>query len=323
MLGQHRYGAVDQIYRCGARLGLAVYYGVGAHVVGDVGDVYAHLPVAVGETAYRQCVVKVLGVGGVDGKCGDVAHVAALGYLFGRDAGVDAVGGALHGGGVLVGQAVLGQDGVHLGVVLAVLAQDIDHLAARVARVVGPVGDAHYGLVAGGAALELGLGDEDVGGQIFGVGIERGKVLVDPQGADECLFLFLDNLRDDCLGFATLDTGGDGDADAVAVESVQGVALGHENRLAVVVGDHAVLAVAQAHEGARGGDGVDGCLVLAGGHLEYVAVKCQLGQVQGYRALLRRARCAYAGRYLAVVERLVALGGYELVDCRVHGGLVG
>ena len=323
MLGQHRYRAVDQIDRCGAALGLSVDDGVWAHVVCHIGDMHAHLPVAAGQLTYRQGVVEVLCIGGVDGKGGDLAHVASGGYLLGGDAGRNLVGGLLHSGGVAVRQAKLGQDGVHLGVVLAVFTQDVDHLAAGVGSVVGPVGDAHHSLVAGDTALEFGLGDEDVGGQILGVGIEGGKVLVDAQGADESLVFGLDNLGDHGLGLAALDTGGDAYAHAVAVEGVERVALGHKYGLAVVVGHDTVFAVAQAHEGARGRDSVDRHLVLAGRHLDEVAVKGELGQVQGHGALLGRGVEAAGGRDLLVIECLAAARGYVLVDGGVERSLVG
>ena len=123
--------------------------------MGDVGDMHADLPVAVGELADREGVVEVLGVARVDGEGCDAAEVLATGHLLGGDAGVDAVGGLLDVLGIAVGEAELGQDGVHLGVVLTLGAQDVDDLATGVHLVVLPLRDAGHGLVAVLAPLEL------------------------------------------------------------------------------------------------------------------------------------------------------------------------
>ena len=99
---------------------------------------HSHLVVAVGECAYRQGVVEVLGVLGVDGECGHIAHVDATGYLFGCYTCVDMVGGLLHIGRIAVGESEFGENGVHLGGVLAGLAQNVDHFAAWILLLVGP-----------------------------------------------------------------------------------------------------------------------------------------------------------------------------------------
>ena len=73
MLGKHRHYAVNEIDRRGAALGLLVDDRVGSDVVGDVGDMHSHAPVAVGQPADGEGVVEVLGVLGVDGEGGLLA----------------------------------------------------------------------------------------------------------------------------------------------------------------------------------------------------------------------------------------------------------
>ena len=111
--GKHRHGAVHQIDRRAALHGLVVDHRVGPHVMGHVGDVHAHFPDAVLYFAHRQRVVEVLGVRGIDREGRDTPEVAPLGDLFGRDAGVDGLGGLLDFGFEAVGKLVFRQDRVH------------------------------------------------------------------------------------------------------------------------------------------------------------------------------------------------------------------
>ncbi len=255
MFGQHRHHAVYEVDTCGAVLRLAVDDGVGVYVVCDVGDVYAHFIVAVVELAQRQGVVEVFCVARVDGESGHIAHVAALGHNFVGNAGADFISGFLYRFGIAVGQTVLGHDSVDFGVVLAGRTEHVDNFALRVLGVVGPCGDTHHCLVAGLAAAEFGLGDVDVCGKELGVGEKVGEMFVYFQCADKGLVFALDDIDNLCLGLGAFDTCGDCHLYLVAVESVHGVALGNEDFLGAVVGDHAVFTVRPAHEysGSLGG----------------------------------------------------------------------
>ena len=51
--------------------------------MGYVGNVHAHLPVAIVQLADREGIIEVLGIHGVDGKGGHLAHVHTLGNLVG------------------------------------------------------------------------------------------------------------------------------------------------------------------------------------------------------------------------------------------------
>ena len=153
-LGQHGNGAIDQIHAGGALECFAVDDGSFGHVVAHVGDVYAHLPQSAVERTDAQRVVEVLGITRVNGEGHHLTHVLTLGQLLCTDARKQLVGSLLYGCGVLVGQSVLCQDGVHLGIVLARLAQDIDDMAHGVLCVLGPFGYLHHGLVAVLALLE-------------------------------------------------------------------------------------------------------------------------------------------------------------------------
>ena len=69
------------------------------------------------------------------------------------------------------------------------------------------------------------------------------------------------------------------DADAIAVEGMERIALGHENSFRILVGNDGVLAVGAAHENARGD----------------LAVESHFGQGQGHSPLVDRGLRADGG----------------------------
>ena len=153
--GEHRDGSVDEIDRGAALDGLVVDDGVGFDIMGDVGDVYADLPDAVLDLAHRECVVEILGVGGVDGEGRHLAEVAAPGDFAGRDVPVDGCGGLLDLGFEAVGEVVFGQDGVHLGIVVPGDSEAFDELPDGAFASGLPVDDAHDDLL---AVAHVGIG---------------------------------------------------------------------------------------------------------------------------------------------------------------------
>lgn len=73
------------------------------HVMGDVGDMNAHLPVAVGELAYREGIVEVFRVARIDGERSHATEILTLGNFLGSDSGVNLSGGLLHILGIFIG----------------------------------------------------------------------------------------------------------------------------------------------------------------------------------------------------------------------------
>ena len=67
----------------------------------------------------------------VDGEGGHLAEVLTTGYLFGSNIGRQLLSRLLYLLRIGVGQSVLCQDGVHLGIVLALLTQYVHYLANR------------------------------------------------------------------------------------------------------------------------------------------------------------------------------------------------
>ena len=145
-----------------------------------------------GGLSYRQCIVEVLGILRVYGERQHVAEVLAAGYFLLGDAGFYLVGCLLHALRVLVGQAVLCQYGVHLHVVVALLAQHVDDLAHDVLRLWRrPLRDFHHGLLSRLAALQLLLGYQHVVYEDVTLGHQEGKVLLHLQDADGLVVLAL------------------------------------------------------------------------------------------------------------------------------------
>ena len=97
----------------------------------------------------------------------------------GRDARVYLLGSILDVLGILVRQSVLCQYGVHLHVIVALLAQYVDDFADDVLRVFRrPLGNAYHGFLAILAALQLLLGYQDVVDEDITFCNEEGEVFL-------------------------------------------------------------------------------------------------------------------------------------------------
>lgn len=167
---------------------------------------------------------KSLRVARVDGEGEDGAEVLAPGQFFGADARVDELGGFLHALGVGGGEAVFGEDGVHLGVVVAFRAEHDGDFAARVAGVGRPSEDVDGHFVAVLGAFELVEGDHDVVGEGVGGCEQIGGVLGYLEGADVGLAAALDDFHDASFqAFAAVLLGVELHAHAVAGQGVAGV----------------------------------------------------------------------------------------------------
>ena len=182
-LRQHGHSTVHQVHGGATGLGLFVHLRAGVHVVGDIGNVDAHLEVPVFQLAKAQGIVKVLGVCGVDGEGEHLAEVFAAFAVLGRDDVRDLVRGVFYVFLEAVGEAELRQDGMHFGLVLAGHAQDVHHMA------VGAVGAALPTVYDGGhlhAALgAFGDGHFNVIGHGFGAHEHPGLLAHRVQDANE------------------------------------------------------------------------------------------------------------------------------------------
>ena len=196
-----------------------------------VGNVHAHLDVAVGQAAVRERIVEVLCIGRVDGKGYHLAHVAALGY-FGRG---NIIWNLLGGLGYLlwevVGQAVVGQDGVHLGFVVAGTTQHLHDLADGVLSRLGNLGYLNDHLIAilrlAGAAHR----HEDIERHLLTVGHHKDVVGRHLHRAHVLALALLEDLHDLALGALLTLVREDEDAHLVAVQRLVHVVGGDKHIL--------------------------------------------------------------------------------------------
>ena len=305
--GQHGDGAIHEIDAGGPFLRLAVNDVALFHIVAHVGNVNAHFPQPLAEGADGERVVEVLGIVRVDGKGGHGAEVLPPGYLIGSDVGLQRLGGFLHLLRVDVGQAVLRQDGVHLGVVLPLAAQDVDHLAHGAFGVGGPLHDFHHGLVAVLSALEFVLGDEDVRGQRAALGDEEAVASLHLQLSDECVVGALQDVGD--FRFAGMAGAAcqHRHPHPVAVEGMERVAFAHEDALSSVVGQEGVVAVALAHEGALHHVGAHGVAVVPPSVGGDIVVEHQFRQGVEHHHLGGMVRRTQFGKELLYVKIFLGL----------------
>ena len=156
--GQHWHGTIYQIYRRSAGVRLAFEGGVGLHVVRHVGNVHAYFVVSVFQILHRERIVKIFGIGGVNRKSQNGAHIAAAGNFVLVNCRRNRLGFALYVGRKLVRQPKLGQDGVHFGVVVAHVAQYFYYFALHSSPVAGPLRNLHNYFLVGFGLQGFGLG---------------------------------------------------------------------------------------------------------------------------------------------------------------------
>ena len=247
--GQHGYGAVHQIDRGGTAVSLLVNDVSFGHVVGHVGNVYTHLPESLLQGSDAQCVVKVFGVGRVDGEGCHSAHVQArlqllLGYVARNQ-----VCSPLHCLGILVGQPVLGQDGMHLGIVLARAAQDVNDCPHGIVGLCRPFHYLHHGLVAVLSVLQFAAGDEYVVSQRAPFGDEEGIVAFHTQSSHKGVSGALYDFYHLTLFALSAPFGKESHLHTVSVKGMCRIPFGNAHRLAAIVGHEGVASVALALEG--------------------------------------------------------------------------
>ena len=241
-------------------------------------------------------VVEVLGILGVDGTGEHMAEVLSAGNLLLADGGIDALGRLLHVLGILVGQVVLRQDGVHLGIVVARLPEYVYHAADDVLVLcIGPLYHLHHGLVVGLAALQLALGYDDVVDEVLVLGDEHGQLALHHQLAYYLLVGVVHYLDDHSLLDVPVAAGHVGHLHAVAVHSRHRVALSHEDGGAAIVGQERVAPRRLAAEGA---------LLQLRLHVQAVAAVAHLQQEVVPRHLLHHVDGKHLQRVLVELEGL-------------------
>ena len=216
--------------------------------MGYIGNVYAHFPQARLERTDREGIVEVLRVLRVDGESSDGAEIFTLGIVFGCNDIRNLVGCSFHVFRIDIWQTELRQDGMHLGVVVSGLSQDVDNLTDRVLGIFRPFGDFHHGLVAILSALQHVAWNEDVIGQRTVFGEEESIELVHLQCAHKGVLGTFDDFYHFAFYLASLSLGGKGNLHLVAMHGMSGIPFGNEDGFATVFRQERVLSVALALE---------------------------------------------------------------------------
>ncbi len=214
-----------------------------------VGDMHAHLPQVVAKLTYGQRIIKVLCIFRVYGECGNITEVLTLLVVLLRNLTRNLVGSLLYLLRIFIRQTVLREYGVHLHIVVARLAENVNHLTDDVLVLLRrPCTDLHHRLVACGTTLELVLRDYYVVGEDVAIANEEGKSLVNTQLAHKRVVSPLQNLRHHGL-LDMVDTARHiGNSHPVAGKGEKRVALRHEDWFAAIVRNETVLAVSLPDE---------------------------------------------------------------------------
>ena len=139
---------------------------------------------------------------------------------------------------------------MHLGIVLTRFTQDVNNFADGVFGAFGPLNDAHNGLVACLAFLQVFFWDEDVVGQRTVLGEQISIAFLYLQSTHEGFVTALHNFGNGGFSNVMLAAGKQCDLHYVAVHCMQAVAFGHQDRLATFLRLKDVLAVCFAAESA-------------------------------------------------------------------------
>ena len=208
-----------------------------------------HLPVTILQLLDTECIVEVLGILRVDSTGKYLSEVLTLLIVLFCDFARNLVGSIFYILWIFVWQTILCEDGVHLHIIVTLLAENINHFADRtLVFLVRPFDDSYHGLVVGLATLELSSWDDDVVGEYIAWCDEVSDVLIHFQTAYEAILGTFQYLVDLSLLDMVLAASEEGELHTVAIERAHGVALRYEDRLLAAVRDDGVLAVGLAYE---------------------------------------------------------------------------
>ena len=123
----------------------------------------ADFPLTVRQLFDTQCIVEVLCVFRVYGASPCVPEVLTLGKVFLCDNAGYLIGSILDTLRILVRQSVLGENGVHLDIIVTRRTKNIDYFANQILMIgVRPLSYLYHSTVVGLATLQLLLRDKDV-----------------------------------------------------------------------------------------------------------------------------------------------------------------
>src|SRR5690606_23040043 len=141
--------------------------------MGDVGDMHTDLDVSVGQFPHREGIVEVLGVLRVNREGWDFAEITPRGYVLSSNLSGNLFFRSLDLGIKSVGQPELGQDGMHLRIILTRVAEHLYYLAHRVSRALVPLHYTRHGLLSLLCPVEFCEGNKEVERHVLVVGYKE------------------------------------------------------------------------------------------------------------------------------------------------------
>ena len=208
----------------------------------------AYFPIAIIQLTGGKGIIEVLGIFRVDRKSRDTAKILTFGNFLFRDRFRYLFCCLLDVGRILVWKVKLGQDSIHLRIVVAGSTQNIDYFAQRVLGSFRPFGDTYDRFVAGLAPFQFVFRNKNIVCKSL---VFRNKKC-EPFGhlqfsGDRALlaFQYFNNLA---FRVSSFSFGMKLNFYLIAVKRMCGVSLCHENRSPAIFGDKRVLAILAAHK---------------------------------------------------------------------------
>ena len=217
--GQHGYHAVDQINGGSPDVGFILQNGVEPDIVGHIGNVHPNFPEAILQFLDREGIVKILGIGGVNGKSRNLSKIPAFCYLFVRNFQRNFICCLIHFFRIFIWKAKFGQNGMHFGIVGTSIAKYINDLGHRISGIFGPVQDPGNRLLSVFGSLQALLGNKQIEGHSFG-GNQEGRKFGDLNGSNQGFLCPFDHFNHFTFGIAFFPAGEQPDFDFVAIEGV-------------------------------------------------------------------------------------------------------
>ena len=191
-----------------------------------VSNVDTNFPNAFAYLTNRQGIVEILGIFGVNRASEHLPEVFSFSQILWGNLATNSLCGVFNCLWILVRQAVLRQDGVHLRIVIASLAQHVDNLSYDVFMIlIGPFAHFYHHLVIGLAALQLVSWNQDVVGKQVLLCHQEGDVLFNSQFTDELIARTLQYFDDLCFFDVLLTARHERHFHAVTIECRHRVAL--------------------------------------------------------------------------------------------------
>ena len=205
---------------------------------------HTHFPETTLQLTDRKSIVEVLGILGVDGTGEHITHILTTVDLLLGDGSIDLLCRLLHILRILVRQVILGKDGMHLGIVLTRLSEDIHHRTDDVLMfVVRPLYHLYHRLVVGLTTLQLTLGDDDVVDKSRILGHQEGHILLHPQTTYNLVTTALYDLDHHRLLDMLVTTSHIRHLHTVAVHRRHRVTFCHEHRRTAIIWQERVAAI--------------------------------------------------------------------------------